>query len=73
MTFRELSTRQINAYVKAVPVLDKAGAYAVQEKGEWIVEALHGSFTNVVGLPVERLGAELANWAAWFDTLASRP
>ena len=62
--------KQINAYLRAVPVLDKAGAYAVQEKGEWIVEALHGSFTNVVGLPVERLRAELA---AWFDTAAGRP
>ncbi|HIL25763.1 MAG TPA: septum formation protein Maf, partial [Verrucomicrobia bacterium] len=51
VTFRELSRAQINAYLRAVPVLDKAGAYAVQLKGEWIVEALHGSFTNVVGLP----------------------
>ena len=68
--FRELSARQINAYLKAVPVLDKAGAYAVQEKGEWIVEAVHGSLTNVVGLPVERLGQELR---AWFDTASARP
>jgi septum formation protein len=70
VTFRELSLAQINAYLRAVPVLDKAGAYAVQLKGEWIVEALHGSFTNVVGLPMERLRSELA---AWFDTLAGRP
>ena len=70
VTFRELSRAQINAYLRAVPVLDKAGAYAVQLKGEWIVEALHGSFTNVVGLPMERLRSELA---AWFDTLAGRP
>ena len=68
--FRELSARQINAYLKAVPVLDKAGAYGVQEKGEWIVEAVHGSLTNVVGLPVERLGQELR---AWFDTASARP
>ena len=70
VTFRELSLAQINAYLRAVPGLDKAGAYAVQLKGEWIVEALHGSFTNVVGLPMERLRSELA---AWFDTLAGRP
>jgi septum formation protein len=73
VTFRELSLSQINAYLRAVPVLDKAGAYAVQLKGEWIVEALHGSFTNVVGLPVERLGRELAKWSARFDTPAGRP
>jgi septum formation protein len=70
VTFRELSRAQISAYLRAVPVLDKAGAYAVQLKGERIVEALHGSFTNVVGLPMERLRSELA---AWFDTLAGRP
>ena len=63
--FRELSDRQINAYLRAVSVLDKAGAYAVQEKGEWIIEAVHGSLTNVVGLPTERLHAEMI---AWFDT-----
>ena len=68
--FRNLSARQVNAYLNAVPVLDKAGAYAVQEKGEWIVEAVHGSLTNVVGLPVERLGQELR---AWFDTARARP
>ena len=67
--FRELSDRQINAYLRAVSVLDKAGAYAVQEKGEWIVEAVHGSLTNVVGLPAERLYAELM---AWFDTEQAR-
>ena len=67
--FRELSDRQIDAYLRVVPVLDKAGAYAVQEKGEWLVEALHGSLTNVVGLPTERLHAELT---AWFDTAHAR-
>ena len=67
--FRKLSSRQINDYLKAVAVLDKAGAYAIQEKGEWIVESLHGSLTNVVGLPVDRLGMELA---AWFATALSR-
>ena len=67
--FRELSDRQINAYLRAVSVLDKAGAYAVQEKGEWIVEAVHGSLTNVVGLPAERLYDELI---AWFDTAQAR-
>ena len=63
--FRSLYGQQINDYLKAVDVLDKAGAYAIQEKGEWLVESLNGSLTNVVGLPVERLERELA---AWFDT-----
>ena len=42
-------------YIKAVNVLDKAGAYAIQEHGEDIIESIDGSLTNVIGLPVERL------------------
>ena len=38
-----------------VPVLDKAGAYAMQEKSELIVEAVQGDVDNVIGLPVTRL------------------
>jgi septum formation protein len=60
--FAALSDRQIRNYLAAIDPLDKAGAYAIQEHGEWIVEALEGSFTNVVGLPVERLREELASW-----------
>ncbi len=60
--FATLSDRQIHNYLAAIDPLDKAGAYAIQEHGEWIVEALEGSFTNVVGLPVERLREELASW-----------
>jgi septum formation protein len=44
--------------------LDKAGAYAIQEEGDLIVEKIVGSYTNVVGLPVERLTAELQAWSA---------
>ena len=44
--------------------LDKAGAYAIQEEGDLIVEKIAGSYTNVVGLPLERLETELEAWAA---------
>ena len=60
--FRPLSDRQIRDYLAAIDPLDKAGAYAVQEKGEWIVEAIEGSFTNIVGLPVERVLQALSAW-----------
>jgi septum formation protein len=62
VTFRTLDARQIRDYLAQINPLDKAGAYAIQEGGDKIVEAISGSFSNVVGLPVERLRAELALW-----------
>ncbi len=53
--FRTLTPEAIDGYVQAVNVLDKAGAYAIQEHGEDIIESIDGSLTNVIGLPVERL------------------
>lgn len=53
--FRELSDAIIDRYLAEVPVLDKAGAYGLQEKGELLVERVEGSRSNVIGLPVERL------------------
>ena len=53
--FRTLTPETIDKYVQDVNVLDKAGAYAIQEHGEDIIESIDGSLTNVIGLPVERL------------------
>jgi septum formation protein len=58
--FRPLTSRQIDGYLKKINPLDKAGAYAIQEYGEMIVEEIAGSYSNVVGLPVERLQEELS-------------
>jgi len=46
---------QIEAYVAGGEALGKAGAYAIQETGDRYVEEVDGSFTNVVGLPMELL------------------
>ena len=56
---RLLSPAQIADYLASINPLDKAGAYAIQEHGEGIVERIDGSYSNVVGLPVERLRATL--------------
>ncbi|MGA2222124.1 MAG: Maf family protein [Verrucomicrobiia bacterium] len=56
---RSLSRDQIGEYLNKIDPLDKAGAYAVQEHGEGIVERIEGSFSNVMGLPTERLRATL--------------
>ncbi len=47
-------------YVRLVPVLDKAGAYAIQDHGEMIIDGIHGSYDNIVGLPSERLEETLS-------------
>jgi septum formation protein len=59
VTFAPLTRAQIRSYHAQVNPLDKAGAYGIQEKGEMLVETISGSFTNVIGLPLERLAAEL--------------
>ncbi|MBC8001315.1 MAG: septum formation protein Maf [Opitutaceae bacterium] len=59
VTFRALSTEQIRDYLAKISPLDKAGAYAIQDHGAMIVERIDGSYSNVVGLPVERLSMEL--------------
>ena len=59
VTFLPLSDELIACYLAAVHVLDKAGAYAVQEHGDWIIEKLEGSRTNVIGLPMEKVGEVL--------------
>jgi len=63
VTFHPLDAVKIRRYLTRVNPLDKAGAYAIQEEGDLIVEKIAGSYTNVVGLPIERLGAELEAWA----------
>ena len=62
VTFRNLHSEQIKRYLSKVNPLDKAGAYAIQEEGDALVKQINGSFSNVVGLPVERLTAELELW-----------
>ena len=61
--FHPLTKKQIRDYLKKIQPLDKAGAYAIQDAGELIVSEISGSFSNVVGLPVEKLRAELHQWS----------
>jgi septum formation protein len=60
VAFRPLSPEQIRHYLSLVNPLDKAGAYAIQEHGDLIVADIGGSYSNVVGLPLECLATELA-------------
>jgi len=64
VTFRALTPQQIRRYHLHVNPLDKAGAYGIQAHGEWLVASLDGSFSNVVGLPVESTLAALEAFRA---------
>ena len=53
--FRQLDEESIKRYLQLVPVLDKAGAYGIQEHGEMLVESIDGELENIIGLPVGEL------------------
>ncbi|MEO6002410.1 MAG: Maf family protein [Opitutus sp.] len=53
VTFRLFDDAVIDAYFRLVNPLDKAGAYGIQEGRELIVERWDGSFSNIMGLPME--------------------
>lgn len=58
--FRRLGAKQRRAYLERINPLDKAGAYAAQDDRGELIAAVEGSFTNVIGLPMERLARALA-------------
>lgn len=50
--FKKLTAKEIEWYIGTDEPFDKAGAYAIQGLGTFLVKSVHGSYTNVVGLPV---------------------
>ncbi len=66
VTMRKATAAEIEAYLDSGEWQGKAGAYAIQETGDRFVQSIEGSFSNIVGLPmesVERLLAEAAELA----------
>jgi septum formation protein len=74
--FKPMSRAEIETYLAAGESMDKAGAYAIQGVGAYLVEEIVGSYTNVVGLPVAQVCAMLEEMGAWdllpYPTAASR-
>jgi len=62
VTFAPLSPAEIDWYVGTGEGRDKAGAYALQGVGALFITAVDGSYTNVIGLPLDRLYPHLVRW-----------
>jgi septum formation protein len=67
VSFCTLSEAQINAYVATGEPMDKAGSYGIQGLGGVFVEKLQGSYSAVVGLPLQETAALLsaAGYPVW--------
>ncbi|MBT3176185.1 MAG: septum formation inhibitor Maf [Desulfobacula sp.] len=61
VSFKYLSPREIQWYVNTGEPFDKAGSYAIQGIGAFLVKRISGSYSNVVGLPVCEVIEELMN------------
>ena len=59
VTFKHINDEILEKYFQEVNPLDKAGGYAIQTRADLIVEKFEGSHSNVIGLPLELLGAWL--------------
>jgi septum formation protein len=57
--FKTLDAAMIERYHQLIDPLDKAGGYAAQEHGDLILESVDGSFSNVIGLPLDEVAAVL--------------
>lgn len=56
---KKMNAQEIDAYVAKGECMDKAGAYAAQGYGMTLIEKISGSYTNVVGLPIAQVVADL--------------
>jgi septum formation protein len=59
--FKKLNDTEINWYIQTGEPFDKAGGYAIQGVGTFLVSSIKGSYTNVVGLPVCEVMQHLIN------------
>ena len=62
VTFRDITTEEITAYIKTQEPMDKAGAYGIQGRASKFVSGIVGDYFNVVGLPVCELSLMLKNF-----------
>jgi len=62
VTFRQLDAAEVERYVASGEPMDKAGAYGIQGGAGGFVADVQGSYTNVIGLPMEYVSKQLRAW-----------
>ncbi|MBI4079558.1 MAG: septum formation inhibitor Maf [Candidatus Levybacteria bacterium] len=63
---KKISEKEMDSYIKTGEPMDKAGAYAVQERGALFVKRIDGDFFNVVGLPIFAVSQALRKFGIYF-------
>ncbi|MCL2518605.1 MAG: Maf family protein [Oscillospiraceae bacterium] len=63
--FRQVDDWEIETYLQTCIVLDKAGAYAIQERAGMFIERIEGDYYNIVGLPICRLSMMLKEFGVY--------
>ena len=73
VTMRTVSEEELDAYLDTEAWAGKAGAYGIQDDDDPFVERIDGSFTNVVGLPMELVSRMLGAWGIFPSRVATEP
>ena len=72
VSFRQLAEEEIDQYIATGEPMDKAGAYGIQGGASGFVANFEGSYTNVVGLPMEYVSERLKAWGIEQGVIAPR-
>lgn len=70
---KKLSEKEIAKYIETGEPLDKAGAYGIQGKGRFLIERFEGSYSNIVGLPLEKLVGRLKEFGIRISLCKRKP
>lgn len=62
VTMKAVPDAELEAYLATDGWRGKAGAYGIQDRGDAFIERIEGSFTNVVGFPMELVSRMLSRW-----------
>lgn len=73
VTMRPMREAQLEAYLDTDAWVGKAGAYGIQDRGDAFIERIDGSFTNVVGFPMELIGRMLSRSGIKGKTVRGEP